>query len=1133
MAYGKEEVSTSAYHKLLRLLPGETDGAGNVRVKTSSQYIGRGEVDILIRRNFWALSMEEAAQQLSKKWPKKNTGKLLEICRAIKGGVTLSSTADLGDVFESYRVGEIEWDELIALTGFDRSIWSGALLDNASPKVMGAGKPTYAGNSQIGPLAGLLSQLRNNGAVWAALQSGNEIAAYADDFVSGDVNAANAALKATREGDTLEGKGDAAIANMLDEGAVEAFLEDNPDATADSISDEQKIHNIKFQTQCLLAANLHEIATFNQQVRSKSAPAYKKTYMLDGEPYKLINKLTYTSGSAAFADITVPQVSSLVPMIRLEKLRYNSKGQYTDSIPIVFDTFTREEDILGANSGGRSGVGIKSFYWDYNGTNIATVKSDITAKLVLFFQTFNDLLAYNHLGFRYVDLLVRSDPPTGQDKSIADPDADKQNIKNVNHDSKYFEIKATVGWAYNNDYILDYQKNRELEQGLRSQRASLFLTLVEHEFDIQQDGTFTLTINYRARLDGMFMEKRADVLLGFDEKAELCRLNEELDEAKSYCDEDRITKTKKLISDSKQKYAFDTSTEIMDQLLKEGRLFYGKLNKQTLIEFDYDVFDIPAGRLELTQKNNKLMELSPDVIATLKEDSIREVAANYGEVHRMRGMATIDAAACEESFVGGLATRTGKLVGLIGSAPAAVIEAVTGYDVDGEIATQDADGQGREIGCFEGGVRQGSWDPDDRTNVVDVSEPPEDGIEARGLHRLPDANGDLMIPYFFLGDLIDIVANKALGPGNAGTEDKCNAYLNPSRNKNMAILLGSINVESIGKSTTGSSNREMLINIGDIPVALEYFRDFWARRVTKPKKTTYSLNNFIKDCLRDFGLRALGEQCFKERPEDLQIKDATITIPAVKNAGILGDPIKDRIFTSKRVEPVRLEGAQFYPLVSSRLNMQHINSTRPIKFADFGKTKVEDTYHYKLFYLQNKSAANMTGMKHKDEKNGIIHLGIGENRGLLKNISFKRANMPGLREQRVVEENAFNPLSHLADVYNIEVSMIGNTIFYPGQYVYVNPLGFGAKLGKPTQPRSPSRAMGLGGYHMITQVSSFIESGKFETTVTALWETSGGPGADRNDRGESTGTQDCVGIQDEATAPDLEIESNIAEGTPE
>ena len=204
-----------------------------------------------------------------------------------------------------------------------------------------------------------------------------------------------------------------------------------------------------------------------------------------------------------------------------------------------------------------------------------------------------------------------------------------------------------------------------------------------------------------------------------------------------------------------------------------------------------------------------------------------------------------------------------------------------------------------------------------------------------------------------------------------------------------------------------------------------------------------------------------------------------------------------------------------------------------IKFADFGKTKVEDTYHYKLFYLQNKSAANMTGMKHKDEKNGIIHLGIGENRGLLKNISFKRANMPGLREQRVVEENAFNPLSHLADVYNIEVSMIGNTIFYPGQYVYVNPLGFGAKLGKPTQPRSPSRAMGLGGYHMITQVSSFIESGKFETTVTALWETSGGPGADRNDRGESTGTQDCVGIQDEATAPDLEIESNIAEGTPE
>ena len=134
---------------------------------------------------------------------------------------------------------------------------------------------------------------------------------------------------------------------------------------------------------------------------------------------------------------------------------------------------------------------------------------------------------------------------------------------------------------------------------------------------------------------------------------------------------------------------------------------------------------------------------------------------------------------------------------------------------------------------------------------------------------------------------------------------------------------------------------------------------------------------------------------------------------------------------------------------------------------------------------------------------------MGEDRGLLKNISFKRAQFPKVRETRVVEQDSFNPLSHLADVYNINVTMFGNTIFWPGQLVYINPIGFGTKLGKPSNRMSPSRAIGIGGYHLVTQVSSFIENGKFETTVEALWETSGGPGAQRNDRGQSTGVTEC------------------------
>ena len=407
--------------------------------------------------------------------------------------------------------------------------------------------------------------------------------------------------------------------------------------------------------------------------------------------------------------------------------------------------------------------------------------------------------------------------------------------------------------------------------------------------------------------------------------------------------------------------------------------------------------------------------------------------------------------------------------------------------------------------------------------IRDTSYNPE-GLEKVGLQKLPDANGDLMIPYFFLGDLIDIAADKALGQGNAAPEGPCNAYFNPGRTKNMSILLGTVNAQAIGKNTSGAGDHDTLINIGDIPVALEYFRDFWARRVTKRKKTTYSLNNFIKDCLRDFGVRALGEQCFSERPADLQIKDATIVIPAAKSGRHTIDPIWNRISTNNR------SPTPFAPTLElSRLDMSLVTSDSTLQPSNLSKRSIEDTYHYKLFYLQNKSASNMTGKKSVDEKNGIIHLGIGENRGLLKNISFKRANFPGLRESRVLEQDAWNPLSHLADVYSVEITMIGNTIFYPGQYIYVNPLGFGSKLGMPAMPTSPSRAMGLGGYHLITQVSSYIESGKFETTVSALWETSGGPGAQRSDRGASTGNPDCSVNAGDGTATDADNSSPIPE----
>ena len=77
--------------------------------------------------------------------------------------------------------------------------------------------------------------------------------------------------------------------------------------------------------------------------------------------------------------------------------------------------------------------------------------------------------------------------------------------------------------------------------------------------------------------------------------------------------------------------------------------------------------------------------------------------------------------------------------------------------------------------------------------------------------------------------------------------------------------------------------------------------------------------------------------------------------------------------------------------------------------------------------------------------------------------------------------------------------MIGNNIFRPGMLIYFNPEPMGA--GQPWQyktdangvaiARSWANIMGIGGYHLITEVAHSIGPGKFDTTVKARWQSGG------------------------------------------
>ena len=180
-------------------------------------------------------------------------------------------------------------------------------------------------------------------------------------------------------------------------------------------------------------------------------------------------------------------------------------------------------------------------------------------------------------------------------------------------------------------------------------------------------------------------------------------------------------------------------------------------------------------------------------------------------------------------------------------------------------------------------------------------------------------------------------------------------------------------------------------------------------------------------------------------------------------------------------------GSGWLPLATSALNQERL--------------KPSDFVQYLLIYPHHRPETH-AGLANalEDAKSGVHHLYIGANKGILKNASFSKSDIQYLRESRMLTQGE-NGLLQLSSLYRANLKMIGNTIFYPGMLLYLNPFGFGGMdFGLPhqgpgtTEDPNLSNIMGIGGYQKVVKVSSTIsDSGKFETDVECIFEHTGEP----------------------------------------
>ena len=366
---------------------------------------------------------------------------------------------------------------------------------------------------------------------------------------------------------------------------------------ADAVVASRQI-NILFQEQCFLLAKIIQLSSFKAGiVDSGDAPTSPTTkglpsqttnssIQVTGDPYGFINKLTQDPSMAYFFDLETKKLASLQPHIRLYKVTEDKKNGTEKEREVAFESYVSYNSVessfkMKAKRG--FGAGIKKFTFKYEGSNPFSVKKSISAKLVIFANTFDELLI-DRGGYRYIDLAL---------KTGGDPDSTRsKGLQRLLDSTKYkldFRLKAVVGWAQpqslGDQTIQSRADKTALIDAVDANYVTLNLTPTIHEFDIDELGRVTFTINYLAYIEDFFDQPNFNIFSEPNLNARIFERTVMRKKIAATCDKDQAANYKKTrakeIEEDKQK----SLAGILGDLMNNKRIFYIEIPRQELILF--------------------------------------------------------------------------------------------------------------------------------------------------------------------------------------------------------------------------------------------------------------------------------------------------------------------------------------------------------------------------------------------------------------------------------------------------------------------------------------------------------------------------------------------------------------------
>ena len=388
---------------------------------------------------------------------------------------------------------------------------------------------------------------------------------------------------------------------------VEQARKANEQQEADSEQSEaQKAADERLTAQCILLDGIDSISPKNSKQRYERLDLNPYTAGMEGDRATFASSINGSELKSKFLDFTTAQLASLTPVIRLYKVIQNNDATTTDYL-IPFSTHTAwrsglttygtVDDLFAEGRERPIDVGITSFSWTFEGTNPVSSRKDISAKLVLFSNNLNNLVQQFNIYpsnpsaenqshcFEYIDLVLRSGKKFKADKSW---------------NAQYYAIKIEIGWKTENTSLFPEKQQRE---SLEKNTTTMLLTLIDHNFNFGQDGTVSLTLDYRAYFEGLLFSDDFDILKDVDQTIKLDKVTADLTELK-----EQIEPT-----DEDDSEPSPVVKEAYDEKLKERSQLILDINKKSysnIIERLRDKKQIYCIKVDVAQYNRYKSNLS-------------------------------------------------------------------------------------------------------------------------------------------------------------------------------------------------------------------------------------------------------------------------------------------------------------------------------------------------------------------------------------------------------------------------------------------------------------------------------------------------------------------------------------------